>query len=262
MLVAHEDFLIVLSFQPIRPIPGFQTLENPMRIVHLQLDWPDENHLQSVAAKYCEFRLRSLKLAPDAYASTYDQECQFKAEVWRQRLTNPQARHIIVVNISADDFGKHRLEVNSEFEVSSLLEHEWLGMVVVVESTAISTGSEPKSSWELNQATAVSIDNHVPRIPHRGYSYQLNGLFVCPSVRRQGLGEALVKDGIETARTMAKQHRLSHADLSIMLDVWNKPAQALYSRNGFVDFSEQDFNVGGSCRKALTMVCTFGVVES
>ena len=63
-----------------------------------------------------------------------------------------------------------------------------------------------------------------------------------------------MKGGIETARTMAQQHGLSHADLNIMLDVWNKPARALYSRNGFVDFSKEDFNVGGSHRKALTMI--------
>ena len=140
------------------------------------------------------------------------------------------------------------MEANLDLHGNPLLEDEWLGMVVVVESTTRLTDSEPKSSWEFNQAIAATY-GRLSRSSYQDYSYQLNGLFVCPSVRRQGLGEALVKDGIEDVRTMAKQHNLSHADLSIMLDVWNKPAQALYSRNGFVELSEQDFNVGALVEK-------------
>ena len=224
-------------------------VEAPMRTVFLPHEWPDGPLFDAVVDKYREFRLRSLKLAPDAYASTYEREVDFQPEVWRQRLTNPQARHIIIIDTAADLTSSHGNVGNP------LLKYEWLGMLVVVESTTRSSDSESKPSWKLNQAVAIAADGNVPRVPHRDCSYQLNGLFVSPSVRRRGLGDALVKSGIEDARASAKQHGLSHADLNIMLDIWNKPARALYGRNGFVDFSEQEFDVGGSSRKALTMIC-------
>ena len=236
-----------------------------MSIEYLPREWPDEAFFLLLIAKYREFRLQSLKLAPDAYASTYEREINFEPEVWRQRLTNPEAQHIV---ISRDtDRAMVPIENVAEAEIENkgkrISEQKWVGMIVIVERTTNSTVGE-RHPWKFNHATAIK-DGEVTKTPRHNWTYQLNALFVHPSVRRLGYGEALVKSGIECVRMMAKRHSLSHANVSIMLDAWNEAARRLYEKNGFVQVSEEEFIVGDSRRKALTMLysvsCESEVVE-
>ena len=56
--------------------------------------WLDCQVLLQTAQQYRQFRLLSLQLAPESYASTYEQEVLFKNEIWLQRLENSRVKHV------------------------------------------------------------------------------------------------------------------------------------------------------------------------
>ena len=232
-----------------------------MVIKHLPWEWPDDTAFLLLMAKYREFRLQSLKLAPDAYASTYEQEIEFESEVWRQRLTNPKAQHIVILRDTCRAKPSTELEAKGQSKVKEnlILSCEWVGLVVVVERATESSQLGGKSPSEFNHAMAA-YDREV-RAQQQNWTYQLNGLFVCHSVRRLGLGQALVKSGIQCARMMAKQRSLTHASITILLDTWNEAARNLYGKHGFVKVGEEEYTVGHSKRRAWTMLCNLPCEE-
>jgi hypothetical protein len=51
----------------------------------------DDEAIRKYVERYKEFRLLSLKLAPEAFGSTLERELAFTDETWYDRLANPQA---------------------------------------------------------------------------------------------------------------------------------------------------------------------------
>jgi len=51
----------------------------------------DDEAIRKYVDRYKEFRLLSLKVAPEAFGSTLERELAFTDETWHSRLANPQA---------------------------------------------------------------------------------------------------------------------------------------------------------------------------
>jgi hypothetical protein len=51
----------------------------------------DDEGIRTFVERYKDFRLLSLKVAPEAFGSTLERELAFTDETWYNRLANPQA---------------------------------------------------------------------------------------------------------------------------------------------------------------------------
>jgi hypothetical protein len=60
----------------------------------------DEAGIRKYIDQYKTFRLLSLQLSPEAFASTYATEAAFNDDVWYERLSNPGANTFMAVSES------------------------------------------------------------------------------------------------------------------------------------------------------------------
>ena len=210
---------------------------------YLPSSWTDQKRLLDIASKYRQFRLQSLQLAPEAFASTYEQEILFGQEVWLQRLENGNAKHIMAVQQNGDNIHAPRVEA----------ENEWVGMIVIIEKEDSETVSASTSPWSYNLSQKKDDRSDGEDGSCHNYHYLVNGLFVHPSSRRTGLGTKLIQEALAYVKILAVQRGLQSGLVSILVDTWNKAAIALYSSCGFQVIEESEYTVGDSARKALTM---------
>jgi hypothetical protein len=63
-------------------------------IVHIT---HDDESVRSYVERYKAFRLLSLKMAPEAFGSTYAREIAFTDDIWLGRLANPKANTFIAL---------------------------------------------------------------------------------------------------------------------------------------------------------------------
>ena len=86
----------------------------------------DERDIASVQ-KFRELRLRSLRLAPDAFASNYETESKHGLEHSFERLSNPKAVHFVAIRY-ADETVFDYDESKDEYEqLERILASDWLG---------------------------------------------------------------------------------------------------------------------------------------
>ncbi|MCJ1291491.1 hypothetical protein MMC34_003035 [Xylographa carneopallida] len=216
----------------------------------LPVYWEDKNQLEATANALRSLRLEALQLAPDAYASTYEKEVKFPKDLWLQRLQNPQARHVVATLKQRGD-GKEVSRV-SGLEQSG----KWIGLMVVMEKHDTERVSATASPWIYNtsQKTTTRATEYTGAMDiSTGIYYQLNGLFVHPSLRRGGLGRALVQEAYNYMKTRTIEQGLPSARVDIFVDSWNVSARNLYLSCGFEIVSEDSYIVGGSPRTALSL---------
>ena len=214
-------------------------------IIALQTEWPDADELEETTRKYRHFRLLALQASPSAYASTYEKEVEFPHDIWLQRLRNQSARHIVATADSQEpSTGASVLGIGN-----------WVGLIVVLEKTRSETPIVTTSPW------SSAIPQERPLMASPGYTdmvldgvwYHLNGLFVHPRARRHGLGKALIHAALEHIKTSIANHGIRATKVVVLVDSWNKSARTLYSSCGFIVESEDDYQVVGEIRRALTM---------
>ncbi|MCJ1317126.1 hypothetical protein MMC15_002448 [Xylographa vitiligo] len=224
------------------------TQESCLRI--LPVDWDDKGQLEEMANALRSLRLDALQVAPDAYASTYEQEVQFPKVLWLQRLQNPQARHVVATL-------KQKGEGKKDNRVSGVEQFgKWIGLIVVMEKHNSERASAFASPWTYNASqkitTKATEETEVTGSPSSGF-YQLHGLFVHPSVRRCGLGRTLIQESYKYVRTRIIEQGLLSARVDVLVDSWNSSAKNLYLSCGFEFVSQDSYNVGGSPRLALSL---------
>jgi ribosomal protein S18 acetylase RimI-like enzyme len=193
----------------------------------------NDSDINSFAQKYREFRLRALKEAPDAFASTYEDEIQRGLEQSVQRLTNPKAAHFIALRATE----QHESTEGRDGDVQCLLHDQWVGAVVLlgpeegdefsVPSANIDpfkqmTGTAAMNSYRLFEKSEDPLDIH----------FHINGTFVDPSARGNKLGDRLMAAALKLAEEEAVKH---DRKLRVTLSVFshNPAARRLYEKAGF-----------------------------
>ena len=214
-----------------------------LAVILLPHAYPDQKAESETSLRLRDFRLESLRLAPEAFASSYERENQFAEDVWRQRLENPRAQHIVAVPGTAGHYDTDK----------GLASKPWKGMIVVLHRSNTADVEPATSPWET-ASPQTSMTSAT--------SYHLNAFFVHPSVRRVGLGQRLVQAALRHTRAAAALEGLPSAKVTVIVDSSNQAALAVYEKCGFVTVKESPYQVGeGPPRNARTLVLEIAVQE-
>ncbi|KAA6410835.1 MAG: gnat family [Lasallia pustulata] len=218
-------------------------LKPHVNVILLPHACPDQKAESETSLRLRHFRLESLRLAPEAFASSYERENQFAEDVWRQRLEDPRAQHIVAVLGTARDYDMD----------SGRASEPWKGMIVVLHRSSTADVEPATSPWETASSQTSMIS---------AASYHLNGFFVHPSARRVGLGQRLVQAALRHTRGAAALEGLPSAKVTVIVDPSNQAALAVYEKCGFVTVKESPYQVGeGPPRTARTMIQEIAVQE-
>jgi GNAT superfamily N-acetyltransferase len=170
-------------------------------IVHV----PHDNAgVRKYLEEYKAFRLFSLQYAPEAFGSTYAREVAFEDDVWYQRLSNLIANTFLAIG-----------------EAGHLI-----GVSTINGPLAIGTLDMPPLG--------------IPQTAHGGWDeasplhFRLNAVFTMPEARRKGISKTLIETSIKYVMDEA-QARNKDTIFSIIVDIRNLPARALYKSAGFVE---------------------------
>ena len=199
--------------------------------------WQSEQQLLDTLELLREFRLLSLKSAPHAFASTYDQEILFPQERWIQRLQNPNLKHLVLLPRSPDGTAAS----------DAYQRVAWVGGIVVVKTPL-------DGSNEYDLAKASQDDHPLTRqtLP-TSLRYRINALFVDPSATGQGFGRRLIQEALKWIEIDTETQGLSTFRVEILVDTWNTTAIQLYASCGFRGEDESDHIIDNEHRRALTM---------
>ncbi|KAF7951027.1 uncharacterized protein EAE97_002579 [Botrytis byssoidea] len=171
-------------------------------IIHVSSD----DLVRSYVGKYKDFRLLSLQVAPESFASNYSTEAAFLDEVWYERLANPHAATYFALE-------------NSKIVGTVSM----LGPLIYGPEDMSVLGNP----W---QAIGDKISNE-QAICH----YRMNGVFT--DVRGQGVGKALIEAALKYAGGEAAVQGKAFV-CSIVVESENSGARRLYERCGFVAMKE------------------------
>ncbi|TVY28103.1 hypothetical protein LHYA1_G002739 [Lachnellula hyalina] len=187
----------------------------------IQIPRGDKN-IRTFVERYKEFRLLSLKVAPEAFGSTLERELAFTDETWYNRLANPKAVTFLALQ-------RGRI-VGSLTTIGPL-------PFSPDESSAIS------NPWD-------SLDGELPAHLKESH-WRVNGMFTLPEVRRQGVAKALMEKVVNFGSEEASRTGRTFAG-SIVVDADNPAAKTLYESAGYVVIKEETHSPGSS-RTVLLM---------
>ncbi|TGO24526.1 hypothetical protein BPAE_0101g00450 [Botrytis paeoniae] len=173
-------------------------------IIHVS----SEDLARPYVGKYKEFRLLSLQVAPEAFASNYSTEAAFLDEVWYERLANPHAATYFA------------LENSKIIDTVSIL-----GPLIYGSEDMIVLGNP----WQ-------AIGDKTSNEQAMGH-YRMNGVFTLPDVRGQGVGKALIEAALKYAGGEAAVQGKAFV-CSVVVESDNAGARRLYERCGFVAMKE------------------------
>lgn len=204
----------------------------------------------ALAYKFREIRLQSLKVAPEAFASSYEVESQRGIDQTLQRLSNPKA--IIFVAIRSPSTASRD---GSGDGVHGLLNSDWVGFIGLLgpeTEEAWSAVSAQRDPWARTAATTdAALGTTTTTAPvsaeHEGIAsavktlhYHIGGVFVSPAARHHGLGKALIDAALARASAMARSTQASMR-CSILVMPENAAALKLYEKAGFVVVGEETY---------------------
>jgi GNAT superfamily N-acetyltransferase len=206
-----------------------------------------KNDQLALAHTFRNFRLLALKTAPGAFATSYEEEAQRGLDHTFERLRHAKATRFVALasGVSAPDIADVR-----EANMSELSEYEWLGFIVLIGPEeclgAVSAKADPFSQIKDEAGTGMQSIKKA----HDGVlRFHLNGMFVCPSARRCGMGARLIEAALDAARLLSViDGRGYHC--TIIVDEWNQSARKLYERVGFKVVAREMY---GEDRIALRM---------
>jgi ribosomal protein S18 acetylase RimI-like enzyme len=162
----------------------------------------DEAGIRKYLDDYKAFRLLSLQIAPEAFASTYAREVAFDDSVWYERLSNPIANSFLAIG-----------ETGKILSMSTMIGPLSYGTLEIPPLGNPWTGQD---GWEAMAPL----------------HFRLNAIFTLPEARRRGISKALIKRSIKHTTDEA---RAKNKDIifSVIVDTDNLKAKALYESVGF-----------------------------
>lgn len=192
-----------------------------------------------LAEKFRALRLQSLKIAPAAFASTYEAESQRGLDQTFDRLSNQKARQFVAVE---NDSSGRDIELGEE-DVDDLCEREWVGMLVLLGpmQDAVTAKSDPFRSIPSGQAgDCETLETESERQENLPAEFVLNGVFVEPAVRGRGVGKALVDTALHHAERIGGA---SDSDIfvTVLVNAENEQARQLYERASFAVVGEERY---------------------
>jgi GNAT superfamily N-acetyltransferase len=164
----------------------------------------DDAGVRKYLEEYKALRLFSLQYALEAFGSTYAREVAFEDDVWYQRLSNPIANTFLAIGETGNLIGVST--INGPLAIG-ILDMPPLG----IPQTA-------RGGW--NGASPLH--------------FRLNAIFTVPEASRKGISKTLIETSIKYVMDEA-QTRNKDTIFSIIVDIHNLPAQALYKSAGFVE---------------------------
>lgn len=164
----------------------------------------DDAAIRTYLNDYKAFRLLSLQLAPEAFASTYAREVALDDNVWYKRLSNPIANSFLAVQ----DSGK----ILSMSTMNGPLPY---GTLVLPPLGNQLTGQD---GWEGNEPL----------------HFRINAIFTLPEARQKGISKALLESSIKHSMDNACA-RGKDIVFSVIVNTDNLKAKALYESVGFVE---------------------------
>ena len=201
---------------------------------------PENARWMHLAHRIRSLRLRSLQIAPEAFASTYEAESQWGLEHTFDRIANPKARHFIALETGDLDSEPASLEC----DLSAICERNWIGAIVLIGPVegAVTAQADPVKTLANNGANGTagpsSSDQKWEASP---VEYVLNGVFVEPSARGRGVGKALVDTALGAAKH-AENIDHTGASVTVLVNFENEEARKLYEKFGFVVVGEERYS--------------------
>lgn len=190
----------------------------------------DNDTARPLAEKTRRLRLYALKTAPDAFASSYEEEVQRDLTHTLERLKTPHANHFFACDREIEPW----TEASNDKFFAELLQADFVGSVVLIGPLAgaeVTASSDPLLAGEGNQEEARVKE------PLR---YVLNGTFVDPVARGSGLGKALIEAALATGQQEAANRGVGFL-CTVLVDSDNVAAKRLYENSGFVASGEESY---------------------
>lgn len=213
---------------------------NSVNIVNLPKLPPDaytkDNRIaHAIASKNRELRLHALKTAPEAFASSFEQEVERDLSDTLERLKTVHADHFFAVDRSVSPWMPERSE---EF-FSNLIEATWVGMIVLIGplspsgSAAMSAKHDPLTKDGSGRGLLAAEQTRTGEL-----SYHINGTFVDPEARGAGLGRAMIETAVAKGWAEAFKRGL-RLHCTVLVDSENAAAMNLYNSTGFCAVGEE-----------------------
>ncbi|KIW06735.1 uncharacterized protein PV09_02428 [Verruconis gallopava] len=194
------------------------------------------------------FRLNSLKESPEAFASTYEREKAFEDSVWADRLSSLRATTVVGVERFSGMEVKNKDDDSAM--IRALVESSWQSTTVVVEppEEALASLSASRSPWH---AITTTTDASVEPGPSKKITFVLNGVYVAPAFREQGIGKATLHAAVSVGRSIAAARGRHLVHFQVRVDTANTAASSLYEKAGFHEVRREHLNMGTVVRDGL-----------
>lgn len=201
----------------------------------------DNEFARAIATKIRVLRLYALRVASEAFASSYEEEVQKDLTQTLERLKTASADHFFALDLSRT-VPPWTPETSDEF-FKACLEADWLGSIVLIGplapsgSAAISAKQDPLSLLPVDGRGCGLIT--AEKGPSE-LSYHLNGVFVDPQARMAGLGRALLEEAVAKGGKEASRRGLN-LHCTVLVDSGNSAARRLYEKSGFRTTGEETY---------------------
>ena len=193
-----------------------KSLDNPK-------DW------STLVSKLKDFRLLSLRTAPEAFGSTYAVvSATFTTETWEERLRNPLVSTFAAVAVDGEE---------TRDDISTLVEGEWVCTAALRGPTEEPWVDASKSPWEAVGTKVGGIEDAAsrPAIHH----YQVNGVFTVPAYRCLGIASRLIDQAVRLGEAKSKDEGIDTARFTLLAYKDNIAATKTYQKCGFSIIAEE-----------------------
>ncbi|KAK5123061.1 hypothetical protein LTR85_003257 [Meristemomyces frigidus] len=201
----------------------------------------------ALAHKFRELRLQSLRLAPEAFASSYEVESQRGIDQTLQRLSNPKAVIFLAVSSGSAVSGHDASEVSHQ----QLVDADWVGFAGLLgpeteqSSSSVTGRGDPwaRATAVAGTATPAGPTSTSPEVlasPVNTLHYHIGGVYVSPSARGSGLGHAMIAAALARADAEAQRANTSMS-CSVLVKPENVAARGLYEKAGFAVVGEETY---------------------
>lgn len=232
------------------PTPPTRPQSRRVHIIQPPRALSDPDSWAALVDKWREFRLHSLRTAPDAFSSTYAREVAFERGVWEERLRNPEAHMFVAVPMEehVGELGEQEDQSGSfdgwenDDGAALLLGAPWAGVIVVMGPRAESFGPVTKSPWETvrsdNEAKPASGSDQSEGSTRELFCH-MNAVFVDSEFRGQGIAQMLIEHAHSHVEALCKADGAASLYCTILVDKDNVAAANLYLKCGFKKVAEE-----------------------